>query len=237
MALFSLLESLVGGEQEFQPFLKAYFAKFGGSTVNSEKMREFFLSFFAERAKDSAAVKAAMEGPVAALDWEKLFRSPGMPEVLPPCDAAPIEEAKALAQRWVVASEKNILEDFSAKDIESWSTTKLIIFLDALLADNEDGGGNISQAASARMAESYGFLTANCELRLRFLRLALGAKWEGAVASAVDLATSQGRMKFTRPMYRSLKAYDATLARETFAKYRSSYHPICCKMVAKDLDV
>ena len=29
MALFALLESLVGGEKEFQPFLKAYFEKLG----------------------------------------------------------------------------------------------------------------------------------------------------------------------------------------------------------------
>merc|ERR1719215_2218491 len=206
-------------------------------TVTSEKMRDNFSAFFTERAKDSAAVKAAMEGPVAALDWERLFKAPGMPDYLPPCDAAPIEEANALAERRVVGSEKNTLEDFCAKDIEGWSTTKLIVFLDALLADNEDGGGKISQAGCSRMAECYGFLTANCELCFRFLRLALGAKWEGAKDAAVDLATKQGRMKFTRPIYRALKAYDAALARQTCAKFSSSYHPICSKMVGKDLEV
>merc|ERR1719408_147427 len=231
MALFCLLESLVGGEAEFQPFVKAYFQKFGGITVTSQQMRDFFISFFTDRARESATVKAAMEGPVAQLDWDMLFTTPGMPERLPPVDAAPVEEAKALAQRWVAASANNTIADFSAADIEGWSTTKLIVFLDALLADNEDGGGNISADACAKMAESYGFLTANCELNFRFLRLALGARWEGARAAAVDLATRQGRMKFTRPIYRSLKGYDAALARDTFTKHRSSYHPICGKMV------
>merc|ERR1711904_356228 len=160
-----------------------------------------------------------------------------MPDRLPPCDAAPIEEAKSLAAKWTEASSKDSLHGFSAKDIEGWSTTKLTVFLDALLADNEDGGGALSEAACAKMADSYGFLKSNCELCFRFLRLALGAKWKGAEATAVDLATRQGRMKFTRPMYRALKGYDATLARDTFLKHKSSYHPICGKMVAKDLDV
>jgi len=142
-----------------------------------------------------------------------------------------------LAQRWVEASQKEAFDDFCAKDIAGWSTTKLIVLLDDLLSDNESGGGKLSQAACARMAEAYGFLTSNCELCFRFLRLALGAKWEGAKDAAVDLATRQGRMKFTRPIYRALKDYDAALARETFLKHRGSYHPICVKMVAKDLEI
>merc|ERR1719282_776331 len=41
MALFCLLEDLVGGETQFQPFLKEYFEHFGGRTVTSESMRDF----------------------------------------------------------------------------------------------------------------------------------------------------------------------------------------------------
>merc|ERR1712232_602856 len=97
MSLFSLLENLVGGEKEFQPFLKAYFKKFGGSTVTSYQMKDFYLEFFAARAKEDAAVAEAISGPIAKLDWEKLFKDPGSPEFTPPCDAKPLEEAKALA--------------------------------------------------------------------------------------------------------------------------------------------
>merc|ERR1712194_651413 len=96
------------------------------------------------------------------------------------------------------------------------------------------GGGKVQAAACARMAECYGFLTSNCELRLRFCRLALGAKWAGAQDNAVDLVVSQGRMKFTRPVYRALNAYNPDLAKETFLKNRACYHPICSKMVARD---
>jgi len=238
MALFCLLESLVGGEEHFQPFLKAYFDKFGGKTVTSHGMRDYFLEYFKAKAADNATIKTAMDGPIAALDWEKLWTSTGMPDYLPPCNAKPIEEAKALAAKWEDAKEDaEALAKFSAKDIEGWSTTKMTVLLDALLEDTEDGGGRLAKKACAQMAESYGFITANCELRFRFLRLALGAKWDGAKDAAVELATSQGRMKFTRPMYRALKAYDLELAKDTFSKFRTSYHPICSKMVAKDLGV
>jgi len=237
MALFCQLESVVG-EKEFQPFLRKYFAHFAGCTVNSYSMRDFFLEHFMSRAADNADVAAALEGPIAALDWERLFTAPGMPEYMPPCDATPIEEAKALAAKWADArDDAAALSKFGPADIESWTTTKLIVFLDALLEDTEDGGGRLSAAACERMADAYKMLTANCELRFRFLRLSLGAKWAGAKDTAVDLAVSQGRMKFTRPMYRALKTFDTSLARETFLKHRSCYHPICAKMVARDLEV
>eukprot|EP00931_Biecheleriopsis_adriatica_P049813 TRINITY_DN28826_c0_g1_i1.p1 TRINITY_DN28826_c0_g1~~TRINITY_DN28826_c0_g1_i1.p1 ORF type:complete len:400 (+),score=93.75 TRINITY_DN28826_c0_g1_i1:137-1201(+) len=236
MALFCLLEKSIGGEAQFQPFVKAYFDHFAGKTVSSQSMRDFFLQYFKEKAEKDPAVAEALQGPVAALDWDRLFFDPGMPEFLPTCDAAPLEEAKALAHRWEKAKPEE-LASFAAKDVEGWSTTKLTVFLDALLSDSEDGGGQLTAASCERMADCYGFLTSNCELRFRFLRLALGAGWSGAQEAAVELATSQGRMKFTRPIYRALKAFDTKLARETFLKHRSSYHPICAKMVAKDLEV
>lgn len=237
-ALFALLEHAVGGEKHFQPFIKAYFDHYAGKTVTSQGMRDFFLEYFKKLAETDPEVAAAMKGPVAALDWERLFYAPGMPDFQPFCDEGPLREAQEFAQRWLNAgSDAGELAKFSAKDIEGWSTQKLTVFLDAMLPDNEDGGGSLEAAACKRMAELYGFLTSNCELQVRYLRLALGAKWAGAVDAAVKLATSQGRMKFTRPMYRALKAYDAKLARETFLKNRGSYHPICSKMVARDLEV
>ncbi|CAK0836883.1 unnamed protein product [Prorocentrum cordatum] len=239
MSLFCLLEKLVGGEEKFQPFLRRYFEHFGGRTVSSQSMRDFFLEHFRALSAGDEAVAAAMAGPIAALDWERLWRAPGMPDFVPPCEAAPVQEAQALAARWaaVAAGDAAGLAAFGPDDIRGWSTTKLIVFLDALLQDSEDGGGSLAAAGCARMAEAYDFLGSNCELRFRFLRLALGARWDGARDSAVDLAVSQGRMKFTRPIYRALKAYDMDLARATFLEHRSAYHPICAKMVAKDLEV
>lgn len=238
MSLFCLLESLVGGEEKFQPFLQEYFKKFAGTTVTSEKMRDFYLEYFGALAveDEDEALAEALAGPIAALDWPALFSSPGMPEFMPPCSAAPLDEATALAARWAAAGDdEEALAAFSADDVKDWGTTKLTALLDSLLSDTEDGGGSVTAAGCARMAECYGFLGANCELRFRFLRLALGARWEGGVEPAKELATSQGRMKFTRPTYRALKDYDPDVAKDTFLQHRGQYHPICAKMVARDL--
>lgn len=52
-------------------------------------------------------------------------------------------------------------------------------------------------------------------------------------------ADDQGRMKFTRPLYRELFALEETrsMAIQTFRERASFYHPICRAMVAKDLGV
>lgn len=251
-SLFCLLEKHVGGEPVFQPFLKSYFEKFGGKTVTSQQMRDYFLEYFGALAKTDASVKAAMDGPIAKMDWDHWWYAPGMPEWMPPVDAMVRKASSELAARWMKAGaaggSKEALAVFGAKDIEAWSSTKICNFLDELLPADaqsssrisglpESSGGGLTAEACARLEECYGFISSNCEVRLRFLRLALGAKWAGAVAAAVDLATSQGRMKYTRPIYRALKAYDPKLAREQFLKFRNTYHPICSKMVGRDLDL
>merc|ERR1712151_740094 len=98
-----------------------------------------------ERSENDAAIRAALDGPIAALDWERLWRGPGMPDVLPTCDAKPVEEARLLASKWGAAgSDASALGEFCPADIDGWSTSKLIVFLDALLDDSEDGGGRVS---------------------------------------------------------------------------------------------
>ena len=59
------------------------------------------------------------------------------------------------------------------------------------------------------------------------------------IPAVVQFATEQGRMKFTRPLYRML--YQSQMGRDvavaTFVEHRNSYHPICAKMVARDLEL
>mmetsp|Transcript_49651 Transcript_49651/g.105701 ORF Transcript_49651/g.105701 Transcript_49651/m.105701 type:complete len:653 (+) Transcript_49651:110-2068(+) len=234
MSLFSLLEKSIGGEEYFGPFLKAYFDHFGGKTVTSYSMRDFYLSYFGNLTEDSK-VQEALKGPIASFDWETLFKGPGMPAFLPEVDEGPLKEAANLAQRWIKVADDSELEQFSTEDIKGWGTQKCINLLDDVLSECETSAKKLSPKACEKMNECYGFLKSNCEVKFRFLRLALASKWSGAEAPAIEMATSQGRMKYTRPLYRSLKAYNAELAQQTFAKHKSSYHPICAKMVGSDL--
>ncbi len=53
----------------------------------------------------------------------------------------------------------------------------------------------------------------------------------------VYFITSQGRMKFVRPLYRALHESEMgrDLAVDAFLKNKDFYHPICAKMIASDL--
>jgi leukotriene-A4 hydrolase len=64
-----------------------------------------------------------------------------------------------------------------------------------------------------------------------------GAKF--ILENTVEFVTSQGRMKYVRPLYREMfkSPMAKTLAIETFLKHASSYHPIARKMVAADLHI
>lgn len=51
--------------------------------------------------------------------------------------------------------------------------------------------------------EFYGFgQTKNCEVLFNWLRLGIKAKWLPIIEPALKFVSYQGRMKYTRPIYR-----------------------------------
>uniref|UniRef100_A0A8D0HC62 Leukotriene A-4 hydrolase n=1 Tax=Sphenodon punctatus TaxID=8508 RepID=A0A8D0HC62_SPHPU len=91
-----------------------------------------------------------------------------------------------------------------------------------------------------RMQEVYNFNSVNnSEIRFRWLRLCIQAKWEEAIPLALKMATEQGRMKFTRPLFRDLYNFEKSReqAVNTFLQHRASMHPVTAMLVGKDLKV
>ena len=60
-----LLQSVVGGSQKFEAFLKAYIKHFAFKTVSAEQFRSFFCSYF----ESTPAIKH--------VDWQTWFHAPG----------------------------------------------------------------------------------------------------------------------------------------------------------------
>ena len=86
------------------------------------------------------------------------------------------------------------------------------------------------------LGKTYGLLESkNAELKTAFYQIALRAEDKNAYKSVADLLGEVGRMKFVRPLFRSLNKVDRDLALKTFEKNRDFYHPICRQMVEKDL--
>jgi leukotriene-A4 hydrolase len=91
----------------------------------------------------------------------------------------------------------------------------------------------------AGIKETYTFhRSRNSEILFRFCILAVESGDVSILPVVVRFITTQGRMKFVRPLYRSLfqSAMGKELAVSTFIENRDFYHPIAAKMIATDLD-
>lgn len=78
----------------------------------------------------------------------------------------------------------------------------------------------------------------NAEILLRWQCIAVQVECAWVVPSVVDFITSQGRMKYVRPLYRALlRSRWRQLAVDTFRDNQHRYHPIARKMIAVDMRV
>ena len=207
-SLFWYLQSLVGVET-FELFIVKFFNEFPFKTISSAQFAAFAESLLG----------------LKSVDWNSLFHEPGMPAFQPPVDPAAIAEAKDLITTWRTTE----------TDVANWPSGKKIIFIHSLL----EVVTTLTQKDTHEIASKFKFLDTNCEVRSSFISVMLRVDPCDPVAraEAVKLATEQGRMKYTRPMYKELFKVDKNLARETFSANRNKYHPICAKMVARDLSL
>ena len=211
-SLFWYLQSLVG-KDVFEPFIRTFFDDFAFKSISSTE-------FAAYTEEKLPMVKKSVV-------WNTLFTATGMPEYKPPVNMAFIEDAQNLAHAWLAGKQ----DEHISVPVHTWPSGKKCILINTLLGSEK----KLSQNQVHAMAKQYKFLDTNCEVRCGFITLMLRSGLAEGKAEAVKLATEQGRMKFTRPMYKELAKADLELARSVFLKNKKQYHPICAKMVMKDL--
>uniref|UniRef100_A0A8B9FLM7 Leukotriene A-4 hydrolase n=1 Tax=Amazona collaria TaxID=241587 RepID=A0A8B9FLM7_9PSIT len=151
------------------------------------------------------------------VDWNSWFHAPGIS-----CFLFSKLHAK-----------ESDLGSFSSADLKEMSSHQLIEFLALLLLESPLPVSHVQ-----RMQQVYDFNAINnSEIRFRWLRLCIKAKWEEAIPLALKMATDQGRMKFTRPLFRDLYSFDKCrdLAVKIFLEHRASMHPVTSMLVGKDL--
>lgn len=125
-------------------------------------------------------------------------------------------------------------QDFkpSPEDVASFSGNQKLVFLEKL----QSFDAPLPAPRAQLLGETYDLLSSrNAELQSAFFQIALRAKDSACYQAAADLLGRVGRMKFVRPLFRSLNTVDRELALKTFEKNRDFYHPICRGMVEKDL--
>ncbi|XP_069765238.1 leukotriene A-4 hydrolase isoform X2 [Narcine bancroftii] len=166
------------------------------------------------------------------IDWNAWFHSPGIPPFTPHYNTSLTDGCISLRKKWTTASDSE-LSCFSEEDLKNMSSQQKIEFLALLLLEPPLRLNKVE-----KMQEVYNFNgIKNAEIKFRWLRLCLRSRWEKAIPLALQMVTVQGRMKFTRPLYRDLynfeKARQQTI--DTFMKNKPSMHPITAALVAKDL--
>jgi len=214
------LEQMVGPDR-FEEILREWIVSHQYQSVDSNQFREFIQSQFPA-------------DKFAEIQWDAWYYNPGMPPVnlLPQFDDSLAKQASQLAKSWLDQSEdlpstKESLSQFSSNQIQ--------YFLSQIVLGSSSG---LPIAQLHKLRECYPFSsTTNSEIRMGWLSLNLISKDESCFDQVVDFVSSQGRMKYVRPLYRLLAKCSPEglkLAKETFAKNRGSYHNIASSMIEHD---
>lgn len=224
--LLFYLESLVG-TPAFEEFAKHYINSFKFSSVTSGDFRDCFIKFF----DGNPTIKT--------LSWDDLFYSRGMPVVIPDFSNTLASAAEELGAFWVKAERLQVPDSapVSTTAFDSWSTNQKNMFLECLL-EHVSSGLLLSNALLQKLDSVYSLTSSqNSEIMFRWQSVCLKCGVEWIVPHVVRFITSQGRMKFVRPLYRALAATSGgrEIAVDTFVASNKIYHPIARKMVAQDL--
>ena len=231
----------------FKGFLREYVDAYKHQSIPTQALRTLY--------------DARFPGAVTDEEWETWMTAPGMPKWTLGT-AGPLQESvDRVAQVWIT---DGAAADAAAVSLDSFITCQRIALLDAILAEQGrrekaatagagGAGGEEKEAAASpaaaawpaldtlrRMDELYSLsATRNAEIRFRWQMLCLAAGFEDIVPEVQAFLLEQGRMKYVRPLYRSLFAtpFGKDAAVTLFTENRSIYHPIASKMLSADLGV
>jgi len=220
--------STITGAALFGEFVTAYISQFKFKTLTGADFRAFFTEWCTGKGIDSSAV-----------DWEAWLINPGAPPVEMAFGNTVGAQASDLAKRWLKAEGEGEPEGCTAEAVKGWMYAHWTVFLDEITsAIRSDSSRALSLSRLKRMDELYSLTAShNSEIRLRWQRLCMLHRADFIVPHVISFATAQGRMKFVRPLYRDLYAWEEQrqTALDTFREHADHYHPIARKMLAQDL--
>ena len=205
MCFFVHLEGLVGGPQAFLPFLRGYFHHFAFKSLDSYDFKAYFTGQF----------------PDISVDWDIWLNGEGMPPHLPSTD---ISQVLSLVQALLDHFEDPAFTP-QLCDIADWSIPQLLLFLKKVEKD--------PKPQHLQMASAYGLATTrNNELKFYWLSIVLKLKAEAHYGEVRAMLSSQGRMKYVRPLFGLLvSAGEEALAKAIFQANKSFYSPIVRRLL------
>jgi hypothetical protein len=177
--------------------------------------------------KETASMVAAKA--IKALDWDRLFFSTGMPVDVVSFSNSLSVAAEDLAQKWIAHSATYKYSKppagITGDEIKNWPTQQRNVFLETLQNFSKKSLSSPAEVFPVEflvlLDNTYKFTESkNAEIMLRWQTLCLESEASWILPHVEEFITSQGRMKYVRPLYRLLRnsAMGKELAISTFEK-------------------
>ncbi|KAI1790494.1 metalloprotease [Ganoderma leucocontextum] len=235
------LERMLGGLDEFLPYIKEYATTFQGKSITTEDWKAHLYAYW-EKHGGPEKIKA-----LDSIKWDEWLYGVGLKlPVEMVYDTALARDAYSLAEKWDASRNEDDVSklSFQESDVTSFNANQKAVFLERLQSYPALPSSHVTH-----LGKLYGLsATPNAELRWRFYEVALldpaspvaheyapaAAKW---VTGHDGTHIVRGRMKFCRPTFRAIARADRKLALEYYGENKQSFHPIARRLIEKDLGI
>ncbi|XP_023947707.2 leukotriene A-4 hydrolase [Bicyclus anynana] len=215
------LEDLVGGPVVFDDFIKAYIKKFQRQSLDTYQFRDFFLEYFKGNEK------------ISNIDWDTWLFKTGLPDLYF-CDSFDRTLSDAVKKAVDMVKDEECSK-LTYSDVSRFTPQQLIYLLQSLI---EEDPSSLTLQRLRDMGETYRIHgNPNSEILFRWLRLCIRKKDQGKLDEALEFVNNQGRMKFVRPLYRDLYAWEEVRERviKNFLENEPYMMHVSAYMLRKDL--
>ncbi|KAL4702485.1 hypothetical protein ACJJTC_014628 [Scirpophaga incertulas] len=209
------IEDLVGGPEVFDDFLRSYLNNFKKKSLDTDQFKAYLLNYF----KDNEGLKT--------VDWNQWLYGCGMPPIIPDYDKSMTKTIMAVVENISRGATPN------ASDVRALSPHQLIHLLQELIEQPA-----LSLDTLRLLGEEYGLKNSrNAEIEYRWLRLCIRSKDQDRLGDVFNFVNRQGRMKYVRPIYRDLYAWEDVRdqAIDNFLKNEQNMMHVSAYTLKKDL--
>lgn len=211
--------------------VREYIDEFAGQCITSEDFKQFFLAYFGSR---------PIKGDLSSIDWDEWFKGQGAGPNRNSFDTTLRRDADDLATAWLAGEGPAQPADA----YEKMSTPQRICFLQRLILYSDEYAARsprevIDPDILGAIDAAYGIgKSRNSEIRFCWQVLNIRSAVPSILDDVAAFLSEQGRMKFVRPLFKELASseFGRATAERVFEEHGSGYHPICRKMVARDLE-
>ncbi|EGT56806.1 hypothetical protein CAEBREN_06885 [Caenorhabditis brenneri] len=213
-ALLFTIEQAIGDNARFEEFLKSYIQKFAYKSVSTDEWKEYLYDTFSDK-------KVILDN----VDWGLWLHKAGLPPK-PKYDSTLMEACKDLAAKWTTEG-STVPTD--GEPFAKMSNSQKLAVIDAIRVNRGTFGDRMPMLTATYKLDQ----AKNAELKFSWLMLGLETKWAPIVDVSLAFALAVGRMKYCKPIYRSLFGWSATRDRAVsqFKANIPNMHPITVKAI------